>query len=142
MPRAGLTHDRVVAAAADLADEVGFAHLTPSELARRLGVQVASLYSHVAGAEGLRAGVALLALADLADRCDAAIAGRQGGEGLHALGDVFRGYAAEHPGRYDAARHPLEPDVAAASAGPRIAAATRAVLEGYDLTDDDRTHAV
>ena len=142
MPRAGLTHDRVVAAAADLADEVGFSQLTPSELARRLGVQVASLYSHVDGAEGLRTGVALLALADLADRCDAAIAGRRGGEALQALGNVFRDYATEHPGRYDAARHPLGPEAAAASAGPRIAAATRAALDDYDLTDDDRTHAV
>ncbi len=59
-----------------------------------------------------------------------------------ALGDVYRDYAREHPGRYDAARHRLAPEVAAASAGPRHAHLSRAVLRGYDLGEPDQTHAV
>jgi AcrR family transcriptional regulator len=142
MPRAGLTRERVVAAGAELADEVGFAHVTPSELARRLGVQVASLYSHVGGADDLRTRIALLALQEIADRASAALAGRSGRDALVALGNVYRDYAREHPGRYDAARHPLDAETAATSAGPRHAELTRAVLRGYELTDDDQTHAV
>ncbi len=42
MARAGLTADRVVEAAADLADEVGFENVTLSALARRFGVKDAS----------------------------------------------------------------------------------------------------
>src|SRR6478735_11289046 len=130
MPRAGLTTQRVVAAGADLADELGFAHVTPSELARRFGVKVASLYSHVGGADDLRARIALLALDELADRAEAAVEGLDGRAALVALGNVYRDYAHEHPGRYDAARHPLDAEAAAASAGPRIAVLTRAVLRG------------
>jgi AcrR family transcriptional regulator len=47
MPRVGLTTDRLVEAAAELADEVGFGHVSISALARRFGVKDANLYSHV-----------------------------------------------------------------------------------------------
>lgn len=142
MPRAGLTPDRVARIGAELADEVGFAHVTPSGVARRAGVQVASLYAHVRGADDLRVRITLLALGEMADRGDAALAGRAGRDALVALGDVYRDYAREHPGRYDAARHRLDPETAAASAGPRHAALALAVLRGYDLAEADRTHAV
>jgi hypothetical protein len=46
--RVGLTTARLVTAGAELADEVGFAHVTVSALARRFDVKVASLYAHVA----------------------------------------------------------------------------------------------
>ena len=140
--RAGLSERRVVEAAAELADELGFEQLTLSAVARRFGVQVASLYSHVAGADDVRAGVACLALEELADSAASALAGRSGAEALVALGNVYRDYAARHPGRYDAARFPLTPEAAAASAGPRLAEMTRAVLRGYELGKEDETHAV
>ena len=38
MPRAGLGTDTVVAAGADLADEIGFAGLSMGQLAERVGV--------------------------------------------------------------------------------------------------------
>ncbi|WP_167455160.1 TetR/AcrR family transcriptional regulator [Amycolatopsis kentuckyensis] len=142
MVRAGLTTDRVVRAAAELADEIGFDRLSPSELARRLGVQVASLYSHVKNAHDLRTKVALLALDELAGRAAAALAGRAGRDALVAFADIYRGYAREHPGRYAAAQLRLDPETAAASAGPRHAAMMRAILRGYDLAEPDETHAV
>ncbi|NHC21585.1 WHG domain-containing protein [Nocardioides sp. IC4_145] len=140
--RKGLTADRVVAAAADLADEAGLAEVTLSALARRLDVKPASLYSHVAGSDDLRTRVALLALEDLAVRAAEALAGRSGGDALRALGEVHRAYAAAHPGRYDAARLRLDAATAAASAGPRLASMVRAALAGYQLGEPDETHAV
>ena len=62
MPRAGLTGDDVVAAAAALADEVGFAGLTMGLLADRLGVRTPSLYKHVSSLADLQHRVATLAL--------------------------------------------------------------------------------
>ena len=137
-----LTVDRLVRGAADLADEAGFDQVTASAVARRFGVQVASLYSHVKGTNDLLTRVALLALEEMADRGSAALAGRSGKDALTALADVYRDYAREHPGRYAATRMTLDPATAAASAGPRHAAMTRAILRGYDLTEPDATHAV
>ncbi|MCD4534718.1 TetR/AcrR family transcriptional regulator [Nocardioides sp. cx-169] len=140
--RAGITKDRLARAGAELADEVGFDQVTLTEVARRFGVKVASLYSHVAGSDDLRRRIALLALEELADRGDAALAGRSGRDALAALGDVYRDYAREHPGRYAAAQLPLDTETALASAGPRHSAMTRAVLRGYDLGEPEATHAV
>jgi AcrR family transcriptional regulator len=142
MARVGLTTERLALAGAELADEVGFDQVTVSELARRFDVKVASLYSHVQNAQDLKTKITLLALAELADRGAAAMAGRAGKDALAALGNVYRDYAREHPGRYAAARRRLDPQAAAASAGARHAQMARAILRGYDLTEPDQTHAV
>lgn len=142
MTRAGLSTPRLVAAGADLADEIGFDRVSISELARRFEVKVPSLYSHVQGSHDLRTRIALLALEEMADLAGAAIAGRAGREALTAYADVYRDYARAHPGRYDAARYPLDAATAAASAGPRHAAMMRALLRGYRLAEPDETHAV
>jgi AcrR family transcriptional regulator len=142
MPRAGLTAEAVVRAAADLADEVGFESATVSAVARRLGVQVASLYSHVAGATGLQEGIARLALDELADRASEALAGRSGKDALIAFATAYRDYARDHPGRYAATRLRLAPDSPAVEAGRRHATLTRSVLRGYRLDETDTVHAV
>ncbi|RKT08459.1 TetR family transcriptional regulator [Streptomyces sp. 3211.6] len=142
MGRIGLTTDRLVRAGAELADEAGFEQVTASALARRFGVKTASLYSHVRNSRDLKAKIALLALAELAERGASALAGRAGKDALTALADVYRDYAREHPGRYDASRFRLTPEEAAASAGPRHSEMMRAVLRGYDLAGPDQTHAV
>ena len=142
MGRVGLTTERVVRAGAELADEVGFDHVTVSEVARRFDVKVASLYSHVKNSEDLRTRIALFALEELADRAADALAGRAGKDALVAFADAYRDYSREHPGRASAARLPLDPETAAASAGVRHARMTRAILRGYDLAEPDQTHAV
>ena len=142
MPRAGLTADRVTLAAAQLADELGFDEVTLSVVARRFDVKVASLYSHVAGSHDLRTRIAVLALDEIADRGARALAGRSGHDALVALGDTYRDYAHEHPGRYAATRYPLDPTAAAARAGSRHADMMRAVLRDYALSDADEVHAV
>jgi len=142
MARVGLTTERVVRAGAELADEVGFDHVTVSEVARRFDVKVASLYSHVKNSEDLRTRIALFALEELADRAADALAGRAGKDALVAFADAYRDYSREHPGRASAARLPLDPETAAAGAGVRHARMTRAILRGYDLAEPDQTHAV
>ncbi|MFJ9245815.1 TetR/AcrR family transcriptional regulator [Streptomyces sp. NPDC101776] len=142
MARAGLTPERLTLAGAELADEVGFEHVTLSALARRFDVKVASLYSHLRNSQELRTRIALFALEELADRVSDAVAGRAGKDALAAFADAYRDYAREHPGRYDAARLRLDPETAAASAGVRHAQMTRAILRGYDMAEPDQTHAV
>jgi AcrR family transcriptional regulator len=142
MGRVGLTTRRLVLAGAELADEVGFEHVTVSELARRFDVKVASLYAHVKNSQDLKTRIALFALEELADRAAGALAGRAGKDALTAFADVYRDYGREHPGRSAAARLRLDPETAAAGAGVRHAQMTRAILRGYDLKEPDQTHAV
>ncbi|BFO16638.1 hypothetical protein SHKM778_30260 [Streptomyces sp. KM77-8] len=115
IPRAGLTTDRLVAAAADLADEAGYENVTLAALARRFGVRDASLYAHVRGLRDLRTRMALLAGGEMTDRIAVAVAGRTGGEALAAFAGAYREYALAHPGRYAATLIPLDPSLAADS---------------------------
>ncbi|MFT4084873.1 MAG: TetR-like C-terminal domain-containing protein [Nocardioides sp.] len=144
--RAGLSTERVVALAAELADEAGAESVTVSRLARHCGVRPASLYAHLDGAADLHARLTALALDELADRAAADLAGRSGTDALAALAGSYRAYAREHPGRYAAARRRLDPDVASAElairAGRRHTELTRATLRGYDLPEPAQTHAV
>lgn len=141
-PRAPLTAASLARAGAELADEVGFDALTPAALARRVGVRPPSLYAHVRDADDLRARVAGLALAELADAVAERLAGVSGRDALAAVADAQRDYARAHPGRWQATRHRVDHATALAGAGPRLAGLMRAVLRGYGLAEPDTTHAV
>ncbi|MFJ8629474.1 TetR-like C-terminal domain-containing protein [Streptomyces sp. NPDC093568] len=143
MARAGLTADRLAAAAAELADEVGFEKVSLSALARRFGVKDASLYSHVRNLQDLRVRVALLAGGEMIDRIAAAVAGRAGKDALAAFADAYRAYALEHPGRYAATQiHIDQALVADSPAMRRTAEITYGMLRAYGLQEPDLTDAV
>jgi AcrR family transcriptional regulator len=143
--RAGLTTERVTIAAAELADEVGLDQVTMSQLARRLGVKDASLYTHVRGLDDLRGRIALLAADEKTIRIAEATAGRAGKDALVAYADAWREYARQHPGRYMATQTPLQidPELAEKAPGPRRAVElTYGMLRGYGLAEPDLTDAV
>ncbi|MFB7506648.1 TetR/AcrR family transcriptional regulator [Streptomyces broussonetiae] len=143
MARAGLTVDRLIAAAADLADEAGFENVTLSALARRFGVKDASLYSHVRGLEDLRTRLALHAGGELIDRIAMAVAGRAGKDALTAFAGAYRAYALEHPGRYAATQIRIDQSLIADSpATRRTADITYGMLRAYGLDEPDLTDAV
>ncbi len=60
-----LNRERVVRAAMGLADESGIESVTMRELGRRLGVEAASLYNHVAGKDDLLDGMVDLVVAEI-----------------------------------------------------------------------------
>ncbi|MFG2600154.1 TetR/AcrR family transcriptional regulator [Streptomyces sp. NPDC048462] len=145
MARAGLTVERVTIAGAELADEAGLERVTMSQVARRLGVKDASLYTHVRGLDDLRGRIALLAADEKTMRIAEATAGRAGRDALVAFADAWREYAHEHPGRYTATQTPMEidPELAAKAPGPRRAVElTYGMLRGYGLAEPDLTDAV
>ncbi|MGW3354695.1 TetR/AcrR family transcriptional regulator [Streptomyces bungoensis] len=143
MPRAGLTADRIVSAAAELADEAGFDHLSMSALARHFGVKDASLYSHVRGLADLRTRLALHAGGELIDRIAAAVAGRTGKDALAAFAGAYRAYALRHPGRYAATQIRIDQSLIAGSpALRRTADVTYGMLRAYGLDEPDLTDAV
>lgn len=148
--RRGLTTDTVVRAGADLADAIGFDGVTLSGLARELGVRTPSLYSHVQSSTDLSARICALALDELADLVAGAISGRSGRSAVLALLETYSDYAHRRPGRYAALRlrlpttpSPTEDGVAlAVAAGRRHTALLRALLRGYDLSEDAEVHAI
>lgn len=141
--RAGLTREAVVVAAAELADRVGFHRVTVSAVARETGVRSPSLYSHLRGSDDLAAAVTELALTEIADLGDRALAGRSGRDALLALAAVYRAYADEHPGRFEAANAlDMTPSDGLAAAARRVSEQTVAVLRGFTIPEDEQVHAV
>jgi AcrR family transcriptional regulator len=141
--RAGVSVERLVVAAAELADEVGFEEVTLSALARRFGVKDASLYAHVRGLRELRTRLALLAGGEMIDEIADAVAGRAGREALAAFAGAYRDYALRHPGRYAAMQVRIDPDVVPDSpAMRRTAEITYGMLRAYGLAEPDLTDAV
>ncbi|WP_405868025.1 TetR/AcrR family transcriptional regulator [Streptomyces sp. NBC_00005] len=143
MVRAGLTADRIVATAADLADDVGFENVTLSALARHFGVKDASLYSHVKNLRDLRTRLALSAGAEMIDRIAAAVAGRAGKDALAAFAGAYREFALERPGRYAATQIRIDQSLIVDSpVFRRTAEITYGMLRAYGLEEPDLTDAV
>lgn len=144
MPRAGLTSNDVVTAAADLADEAGFGEVTMGRLASRLGIRTPSLYKHVTDLADLRHRIATLAMTELAEALRDALQGKSGADALGALLTAVRDYVAAHPGRYTAtvgARYTGEDDPLLA-ASVRTLGSISAVLRGYGIGDEEMVHAI
>ena len=144
MPRAGLSGGDVVIAAADLADEIGYADLTMGLLAGRLGVRPPSLYKHVGGLADLQHRVATLATTELGEVIRDAAQGRAGFDALAALLTAVRDYVARHPGRYTATvgAEYSGPDDPLLAATTRVLNSIAAVLRGYGVGEDEMDHAI
>ncbi len=137
MPRAGLTHQRVVAEAAAVADEIGLEQLTLAAVAQRCGVTVPSLYKHMGGVEALKRDLALLGVRELTVATSTAAVGRAGRDALHAIANAVRDYAGAHPGRYSASvRGPAPDDAELVAANEAVLAIFLAALAGYGITGD------
>jgi AcrR family transcriptional regulator len=143
VPRAGLNTDRVVAAAADLADEAGPDHLTLAALAARLGVRQPSLYKHVASLDSLHQLIAQRAKAEFADVLGRVAIGRARDDALVAMAYAWRAWARDHPGRYQIGqRAPAPGDADHLAVADRVVAFMTAVMAGYGLDGDDAIDAV
>jgi AcrR family transcriptional regulator len=142
VPRAGLTPAIVAAEGARVADEVGFEQLTLARVAERFGVAVPSLYKHVDGLQGLRDAVAVLSIRELGLALETGLHAA-GGPSLAALADAYRGFAAAHPGRYQATvRAPDPADAEAVEASDAVLAVVLDVMATYGLEGPDAIDAI
>jgi AcrR family transcriptional regulator len=141
VPRAGLTPERVVHEAAELADARGLDGLSLSALADRLGVRVPSLYKHVGSLDEVQRGVAVLGIRELAAELRAATVGLAGRDALAGCAAAYRSYARRHPGRYLAMQRVPDPDAPEwLAAANDLVGVVFAVLRGYGLEDEDVVH--
>lgn len=141
MPRLPLTSATVIRDAAQLADSDGLDAVTLSAVARRLGVQTPSLYSHVRDLAALRDGITALALERLADAVAMAIAGRSGRQALRGMADAHRTFASQSPGLWQSLQRRAGTGAVASDAARRLVALNDAALEAYALSPDGRVHA-
>ena len=143
MPRAKLTRDSVVEAAAIMADEVGLNSLTLSALAERLGVKQPSLYKHLDSLAGLHRSVSMLAKRELGEAISRAAVGRSGAEAIFAMSHAYRNWAVLHPGRYDVSQIPAAPgDVEDQKTMMTSIQVIADVLSAYNLDGDDSIDAI
>jgi AcrR family transcriptional regulator len=143
VPRAGLNHQRVVAEAAEVADEAGLDRLTLAAVAKRLGVTLPGLYKHIDSLDSLKRDLAVLGVRELTAAISAAAVGRSGSDALHALARAYRSYAATHPGRAAASvRAPDPTDSEHLAVGEAVGAVLLAVLDSYHLDGSDAIDAI
>jgi len=137
VPRAGLTSERVVRAAAEMADDHGWSQLTLAGLATRLGVRQPSLYKHIDSLDGLHRGISVLAKRELGEVISRAAVGRSGRDALVAVCLAYRAWVHAHPGRYAATvRAPAAEDHEDQRAAAEVVAVVVAVLAGFGLEDE------
>jgi AcrR family transcriptional regulator len=144
MPRVGLSSHDVVAAGAELADEVGFQELTMGLLAQRLGIRAPSLYKHVNDLADLRHHVATQAMSELGEAVRDAPQGRSGRDALTALLAAVQAYVTAHPGRHASitgARF-TGPDDPLLAATTRVIDSVAAALRGHGIGDAEMVHAI
>jgi AcrR family transcriptional regulator len=143
VPRAGLSPQRVIDAACDLADESGMANLTMALLAKQLGVRQPSLYNHVDGMPALLRGIAIQAKHELADVLAWSTMGRSGTDAVRALAGAYREWALQHPGRYEATvPAPASGDAEDEQASGRVREVFLTVLSGCELRgEEELVHA-
>lgn len=143
MPKAGLTAQTVIEAAAEMLDERPGGELGIGALAERLGVKPPSLYKHVEGTVGLRRGIMLRAKADLAAAFGKAGIGKAREEAVHSIALVYRRWAKEHPGQYPLTmRAPSPGDKDDEEVSAALVNVLYTALSGYRLDGDDLIDAV
>ena len=131
-----LDPDQVLSAAERLVAASGWESLTMAALAADLGVRAPSLYRHVESLDALRRTLRSRMLVELSDAVRAAVMGKSGLEGLHALTNAYRSFAQAHSARY-LAQGSLTGDEDTRREGRRVGEAGYAVLASFGLGDEE-----
>jgi AcrR family transcriptional regulator len=140
--RPGLNAERIIGAAAELADTLGLHHFTLRELAEQLKVKTPSLYNHLSSLDAVHRGLTLRALRELANRMRASAVGLTGLDALRGIAHAERDYARHHPGLFAAIQRTVEDqDEELRLAAHALLDIVLAVLRGYQLEGEVSIHA-
>lgn len=101
MARMGLNKEKIIEFAARRVNEVGISNIRLRGLATELGVQPASLYSHVKNFDELKIGIMNYGWKQLEYRMIQDIAGVSGYEALRVMCKSFYAYAVQNPGIFE-----------------------------------------
>ena len=138
MPRAGLTPERIVDVAAQIADRAGLSAVTLARVASKVGVRPPSLYAHVDGLDDLHARLATRGAHSLAAVLAPAAAGRARSDALRSIAEAYRDWALAHPGLYAALQFRAAEDDPATKA---VVDLVISAIGGYGIAGDAAIHA-
>ena len=140
--RPGLTLEKLVDAALDMAQREGEGAVTLGALAKHFGVKPPSLYNHVKNLAELKKEIRLRGLQALHQRLQDACMGLAGPDALFALCMAYRTFGREQPALYQMTLAATEEEGEALHlAGRKLLTLLFAVLQAYQLKDEDLIHA-
>jgi len=143
MPRAGVTTEAVIDAAAAIADAEGLKVVTLARLADDLGIRSPSLYKHVDGLDAVHRSLTLRGINEANTRLQRASIGKSRDAALFALAHAYWQFARDRPGLYAASLKPAEAGQnEIAVAGEALLGTLLSVLAGYGAKGDDARHAM
>lgn len=141
--RIKLDRQIIVEAAAGIADLYGLDHVTLTAIADHLGVRKPSLYNHMNGLPEIKGQLAIWGTNQLRLKISDAAIGKARQDAIAAIADAYRLFAKERPGLYRAiVSSPDRENLEIKGAIQKMMAVLSMVLEPYNLSDSDKTHAI
>jgi len=142
--KVGLDKNKIIEAAAVIADEKGISGVTLKELADKLGIKPPSLYKHFSrGLDELNTELMLYGWRMLDSEITKAVLGKAKDDAVIALCYAYRRFVSEHKGLYEAMQWYnmyLSDKHLQVSAGA-VEIMFRS-LSSYDLTEEQKVHTV
>jgi AcrR family transcriptional regulator len=133
----------IVEAAAKIADASGLDHVTLTAIADHVGVRKPSLYNHINGLPELKGQLAIWGTNQLCEKISDAAIGKAKQDAIAAIANAYRLFAEERPGLYRAiVSSPDRDNLDLKVAIQKMMAVIAMVLEPYNLSDSDKTHAI
>ncbi|PEA53902.1 TetR family transcriptional regulator [Bacillus pseudomycoides] len=137
-PRIGLTLQKIVDTAAEIADINGVQEVTLASLSKRLEVRSPSLYNHVKGLQDVRKNLGIYGIEQLHEALKEAVEGKSMDGAIHALGEAYVAFVRKHPGLYEAT---FLRDEEVQRTGDGIVELCLRILQQYGLEGENALHA-
>ncbi|SPF54664.1 putative transcriptional regulator, TetR family [Candidatus Desulfosporosinus infrequens] len=141
--RIKLDRQVIIKAAAEIADLKGLDQVTLTEVAEHVGVRKPSLYNHINGLPELKGQLAIWGTNQLRITISDAAIGKARQDAIVAIANAYRLFAKERPGLYRAiVSSPDRENLELQAAIQQLMAVLSMVLEPYNLSASDKTHAI
>lgn len=142
--RRQLNRERVIARAAEMADEAGsVTAVSLTVLAQALEIRTPSLYNHVASLDDLQYGLAVYGVDQLLAALQQAAQGLVGQAAILAMAASYRQFAHEHPGLYPlTVRAPEPEETELTTLSQELVQFLLLIMGSLGLEGDDAVHAI
>ena len=141
--RIRLNHQIIIETTAEIADLNGLDHVTLTAVANQLGVRKPSLYNHINGLPELKGQLAIWGTNQLRVKISDAAIGKARQDAIAAIANAYRLFAKGRPGLYRAiVSSPDRDNLELKCAIEKLMAVISMVLEPYNLSASDKTHAI